>query len=76
MQIRAHSRTPILVDDSVISGMNDGAIIINYDRGEVVDAGALDKALTSGKVRYACIDADLFKNAETGELSGPMVPVP
>ena len=48
--------------------------LINYDRGEVVDADALDAALASGKVRYAGIDADLFKNAETGELSGPMVP--
>ncbi|MGI9351119.1 MAG: NAD(P)-dependent oxidoreductase, partial [Rhizobiaceae bacterium] len=48
--------------------------IINYDRGEVVSAEALDTALSSGKVRYAGIDADLFKNAETGELSGPMVP--
>ena len=25
-------------------------------------------------MRYACIDADIFKNAATGELSGPMVP--
>ena len=63
-----------VVNDDVINAMNDGAIIINYDRGEVVNADALDKALASGKIRYAGIDADLFKNAETGELTGPMVP--
>ncbi|WP_350336143.1 NAD(P)-dependent oxidoreductase [Coralliovum pocilloporae] len=63
-----------LVNTDVLNAMNDGAIIVNYDRGEVVNADALDAALTSGKVRYAAIDADLFKNAETGELSGPMVP--
>ena len=63
-----------LVDASVLNELNDGAIVINYDRGEVIDAGALDAALESGKVRYACIDADIFKNADTGELSGPMVP--
>ncbi len=63
-----------VVNESVINTMNEGAIIINYDRGEVVNTDALDAALSSGKVRYAAIDADLFKDADTGELSGPMVP--
>ncbi len=63
-----------VVNDEVLSALNDGAVLINYDRGEVVNADALDKALSNGKVRYAGIDADLFKNSETGELSGPMVP--
>jgi len=63
-----------MVGDSVLDALNDGAVLINYDRGEVVDAAALDRALASGKVRYAGIDADLFKDSETGALSGPMVP--
>ncbi len=63
-----------VVSAAVLNGMNDGAIVINYDRGEVVDAAALDAALTAGKVRHAAIDADLFKDAKTGKLSGPMVP--
>jgi lactate dehydrogenase-like 2-hydroxyacid dehydrogenase/phosphoserine aminotransferase len=63
-----------IIDASILNLMNDGAIIINYDRGEVINADDLDAALASGKVRYAAIDADLFKNAGTGELSGPMVP--
>ncbi|MCZ4281985.1 NAD(P)-dependent oxidoreductase [Kiloniella laminariae] len=63
-----------LVGESVLSMLNDGAVIVNYDRGEVINVPALDAALTSGKVRYAAIDADLFKNAENGSLSGPMVP--
>lgn len=63
-----------MVGDSVLNAMNDGAVLINYDRGEVVDAAALDRALTNGKVRYAGIDADLFKDQATGSLSGPMVP--
>jgi lactate dehydrogenase-like 2-hydroxyacid dehydrogenase/phosphoserine aminotransferase len=62
-----------LVDAKVLNGMNDNSVVINYDRGEVIDASALDVALSSGKVAYACIDADLFKN-DAGELSGPMVP--
>ena len=63
-----------VVDANVLNAMNAGAVVVNYDRGEVVDAAALDAALTSGKVRYACIDADLFKDTATGKLSGPMVP--
>ena len=63
-----------LVGTSVLDALNDGAVVINYDRGEIIDAEALDAALASGKVRYAAIDADLFVNQETGELSGPMVP--
>lgn len=63
-----------VVSASVLAVLNDGAIVINYDRGECVDTAALDSALASGKVRYAAIDADLFVNAETGAASGPMVP--
>ncbi|MEM6985795.1 MAG: NAD(P)-dependent oxidoreductase, partial [Pseudomonadota bacterium] len=62
-----------LVDAAVLSQLNDGAILVNYDRGEVVDAVALHEAMAAGKVRYAAVDADLFV-AEDGTLSGPMVP--
>lgn len=63
-----------LVGDAVLSAMNADAVVVNYDRGEVVDTAALDKALVSGQVRHAAIDADLFKNAASGSLSGPMLP--
>ncbi len=63
-----------LVNGEVLSALNDGAVVVNYDRGEIIEPDALDNALSSGKVRYACIDADLFVNPENGELSGPMVP--
>lgn len=63
-----------IINNDVLNAMNDGAILINYDRGEVVNTDALDAALSSGKIRHAAIDADLFKDADTGELSGPMVP--
>ncbi|MCV0424816.1 MAG: phosphoglycerate dehydrogenase, partial [Roseibium sp.] len=62
-----------LVGASVLNAMNNGAVLINYDRGEVVDAEALGNALASGKVRFAAIDADLFI-ADDGSLFGPMVP--
>ncbi|MEM7438253.1 MAG: NAD(P)-dependent oxidoreductase [Pseudomonadota bacterium] len=62
-----------LVGASVLNALNDGAIVVNYDRGEVVDADALHGAMDSGKVRFAAIDADLFV-ADDGSLFGPMVP--
>lgn len=63
-----------VVSASVLAMLNDGAILLNYDRGECVDAEALDHALATGKIRHAAIDADLFVNAETGARTGPMVP--
>ena len=57
-----------------LSELNDGAILINYDRGECVDATALDAAMAAGKVRYAAVDADLFVDAGTGAATGPMAP--
>lgn len=63
-----------VVSASVLSNLNEGAVLINYDRGECVDAAALDEAMASGKVRYAAIDADLFVNEETGAATGPMAP--
>ena len=63
-----------MVSAAVLNAMNGGAIVINYDRGEVIDAAALDMALSSGKVRYAAIDVDVFRDDKSGELSGPMLP--
>lgn len=63
-----------LIDASVLRVMNPGAIVINYDRGELVDVAALDQALIDGKVSHAFIDADLFVDEQSGELSGPMLP--
>ncbi|KSV75529.1 phosphoglycerate dehydrogenase [Sinorhizobium sp. GW3] len=62
------------INADVLAAMNDGAVLVNYDRGEVVDTAALDAALSSGKIAHAAIDADLFKDAATGSLSGPMLP--
>jgi lactate dehydrogenase-like 2-hydroxyacid dehydrogenase/phosphoserine aminotransferase len=63
-----------LVNHEVLSGLSDGAVLINYDRGELVDIDALDAALLAGKVSYASIDADIFSDADNGALRGPLVP--
>ena len=63
-----------IIGENVLNLLNDGAVVINYDRGELIDANALDSALSSGKVRYAAIDADIFKNPDNGDITGPMAP--
>jgi len=63
-----------LIDGDLLSALKPGAVLVNYDRGELVDTTALDAALSSGRVAHAAIDADLFKDVETGALSGPMAP--
>jgi lactate dehydrogenase-like 2-hydroxyacid dehydrogenase len=63
-----------LVDDDVLKTLAHGAVLVNYDRGELVDVVALADALASGQVRHAAIDADMFKDPMTGTLSGPMAP--
>lgn len=63
-----------LINDDVLSALNPGAVLINYDRGELVDIRALASALSSGRVAHAAVDADLFKDGDNGRLSGPMLP--
>ncbi|MBZ9797299.1 NAD(P)-dependent oxidoreductase [Mesorhizobium sp. ES1-4] len=63
-----------LIGAEILSRMNKGAVLVNYDRGELVDVTALGDALNTGQVRHAAIDADLFRDASTGTLSGPMLP--
>lgn len=63
-----------LIGSEVLRVLAPGAVLINFDRGELVDVPALGKALAEGRVGHAVIDADLFRNAEIGALSGPMHP--
>lgn len=44
------------INDSFISGMKDGAVLINTARGALVDEEALAKALKSGKLSAAALD--------------------
>ncbi len=44
------------LDATAFSQMRDGVLVINCARGELVDHGALEDALRSGKVRGAALD--------------------
>lgn len=63
-----------LANAAMLARLNHGAVLINYDRGELVDIDALDQALTSGKVRFASIDADLFVDEDGKNPRGPLAP--
>ena len=58
---------------SVLNALKDASVVINFDRGELIDINALDEALSSGKVRFISVDADMFLDA-TNEVTGPMAP--
>lgn len=45
-----------IINETTISKMKDGVIIINNSRGQLIDEKALAKALESGKVRAAGLD--------------------
>lgn len=55
------------VDPEWISGLRDGAIIINTSRGKVVDTAALVDALEAGKLGGACLD--VFENEKPATFS-------
>jgi lactate dehydrogenase-like 2-hydroxyacid dehydrogenase len=63
-----------LINKNVLSVMAPGGVLINFDRGELVDATALGAALASGQIGQAIIDADVFVSEQTGAVTGPMAP--
>lgn len=63
-----------VVGDAVFDAVRPGATLINFDRGELVEPSALATALNDGRIRFAAIDADIFREDATGAASGPLTP--
>ncbi|MBN9552797.1 MAG: phosphoglycerate dehydrogenase, partial [Alphaproteobacteria bacterium] len=61
------------VGEEMLSSLAPGAMLINFDRGEIVDVVALERALDSGRVAQLAIDADIFLD-NAGEARGPLAP--
>lgn len=60
-----------IVSDDILGALASKAMLVNFDRGEVVDVPALDRALSRGQVDQAAIDADIFLDAGGGP-HGPL----
>jgi D-3-phosphoglycerate dehydrogenase len=67
LHVPSNADTRHLVDDSFLGLMRPGAILLNTSRGDVVDEGALLKALDAGAVRAGL---DVFED-EPGSSKGP-----
>lgn len=63
-----------LFGERELSSVKPGALLVNYDRAELVDAAALGRALDAGLIGHASFDADIFFERRTGEVSGPLAP--
>lgn len=62
------AQEPLITRES-ITGMKDGAVLINVSRGSNVDEGALLDALNSGKIRAAGLDVWANEKAPNWELA-------
>jgi lactate dehydrogenase-like 2-hydroxyacid dehydrogenase len=63
-----------LINDAVLNALSPNAVVINYDRGEILDVEALARALENGKVDYTAVDADIFYDVAMAAVSGPLAP--
>jgi D-3-phosphoglycerate dehydrogenase len=62
------SQTKNLISKSVLSQFKQGAILINYARGEVVDLDALSKAIKDKKIGGAAIDVFPIEPEKNGDV--------
>lgn len=62
-----------LIGDQILRALAPGAVIVNFDRGEVVDTDALGRALDAGTIQRVCVDADIFVD-DAGTVTGPLAP--
>ncbi|HEX8638845.1 MAG TPA: phosphoglycerate dehydrogenase [Pyrinomonadaceae bacterium] len=77
LHVPSDASTRNMIDDATISAMKDGAILINYSRGDVVDLDALRNAIEYGKISGAAIDVFPFEPERNGdEFATPLQNLP
>jgi D-3-phosphoglycerate dehydrogenase len=77
LHVPSDASTRNMINDATISAMPDGAILINYSRGDVVDLDALRNAVEYGKLSGAAIDVFPFEPEKSGdEFASPLQNLP
>jgi D-3-phosphoglycerate dehydrogenase len=56
LHVPSNATTRNMIDADILKAFKKGSILLNYSRGDVVDLGALKKALKSGRLAGAAID--------------------
>ena len=67
LHVPSTPQTRGMVDASAIKSMRKGGVLINHSRGDVVDLGAVAKAVRSGKLAGAAIDVFPEEPEKTGD---------
>ena len=62
--------TKHMLDAAAFAKMKDGVIVMNISRGGIIDEDALYDAMTSGKVKAACLDSFESEPPEGNKLLG------
>lgn len=56
LHVPLNEETTGLIGEAELQSMSEDSVLVNTARGEVVDADALDRALSEGWIRHAAID--------------------
>jgi D-3-phosphoglycerate dehydrogenase len=67
LHVPENAQTKNLVNKTLLKNFKQGAILINYARGEVVDLEALRKAILDGKISGAAIDVFPWEPEKNGD---------
>ena len=67
LHVPSDATTRNMINEETLSAMKDGAIFLNYSRGEVVDLDALREFIENGKISGAAVDVFPFEPEKNGD---------
>ncbi len=67
LHVPSDKTTHNMINGATFSEMKDGAVLLNYARGDVVDLNALKKFIENGKLSGAAIDVFPFEPEKNGD---------
>jgi D-3-phosphoglycerate dehydrogenase / 2-oxoglutarate reductase len=67
LHVPSDATTRNMINEETLSSMKNGAIFLNYSRGEVVDLDALRSFIENGKISGAAVDVFPFEPEKNGD---------